>query len=493
MGRREKNERLPGRVADLVTLLAVESVAERSSPSTPAEARLRALAEEHPRYAAALSLAADCVARGEETDAAEVVAGIAVEERILRLSRALAGPEAGSSLPALDSPNGRRGHLRALARRFPPCAAGFRLVEQRLEDGDPEKAGIELDRLIAGLPRSASDILWPPHTQTAWVRQLVALDRAQAGPDRDDLVAAYFFPVRDLLRRRFRLDPAEAEDVAAAFFAHALVRNSLARFDPGRGIRFRNYLAMSVLHFYPAWRKRGGSPEVPLEGLDPEAARAGGGAESDAAFEADLWRWRLSAALARTLERLRGQALAESKWCAFEARVWPGPAPLTQAEIAKRLGITVHQVNNYTHQVRALLHEVLREGTGEEPDEDAARALEPPVGAPQDVRFGFLDPPAIAEAGRPVVLYVGVFDAAGLHDPLTAAAGVSLRVVRGRARIEPEGRQEFAGHVRHGRYQRLVAATLTAEEAVEVEVGLLDADATGLDASATATLRFGSE
>ena len=57
----------------------------------------------------------------------------------------------------------------------------------------------------------------------------------------DTLVAAYWRPVFQHVRGRWRAPTEEAEDLAQGFFAVALEKGWLERFDPREG-RFRTFL-----------------------------------------------------------------------------------------------------------------------------------------------------------------------------------------------------------------------------------------------------------
>ena len=85
------------------------------------------------------------------------------------------------------------------------------------------------------------------------VRSASAEERARA---LDVLVAAYWRPVFRHVRGRWREDDEDARDLAQGFFAAALEKGWLARFDPARG-QFRTYL-LTCLDGYVAKEKRAG-------------------------------------------------------------------------------------------------------------------------------------------------------------------------------------------------------------------------------------------
>src|SRR3954464_14864885 len=57
----------------------------------------------------------------------------------------------------------------------------------------------------------------------------------------ESLVASYWRPVYKVLRVRWRLDREDAEDLTQEFFASALAKGTLERYDSSKA-RFRTYL-----------------------------------------------------------------------------------------------------------------------------------------------------------------------------------------------------------------------------------------------------------
>ena len=124
------------------------------------------------------------------------------------------------------------------------------------------------------------------------------------------LVGGYWRPVYKYLRHRWRLQPADAEDVTQAFFATALAKDWFAPFDPRRA-RFRTFLRTLLDGFAAnehkaAHRlKRGGGHEiVPLDfsEAERELTRQASGEQDPEAYFHREW-----------IRALFGEAVADLK------------------------------------------------------------------------------------------------------------------------------------------------------------------------------------
>lgn len=104
--------------------------------------------------------------------------------------------------------------------------------------------------------------------------QVSLLEAAAAGMPGDALervVALYWKPVYRYIRLRYRKSNEDAKDLTQGFFAAALQRDLLARFDPAKA-SFRTYMRMAVERFAASQhaaqnrQKRGGGVEFePVE------------------------------------------------------------------------------------------------------------------------------------------------------------------------------------------------------------------------------------
>ena len=205
------------------------------------------------------------------------------------------------------------------------------------------------------------------------------------------LASVYWQPVYRHLRARFRLPEAEAEDLVQGFFAAALEKGWLERFDPGRG-RFRSYL-LACLDGHVAKERRagaalkrgGGVSFVPLQAEGEDSARAwaiADGNDLDAAFQREWARSVFAVALdalkARCAGTSREAALAVFRRCDVEGA--ESDERPSYAALAGEFGLTVSQVTNHLHWARRELRrevlETLRETTASEEEYRAeARAL----------------------------------------------------------------------------------------------------------------------
>src|SRR5262245_32386475 len=125
----------------------------------------------------------------------------------------------------------------------------------------------------------------------------------------DLVVRAYRAPVIALVRRQWGLDESDAEDLAHDFFARALEKEWLGRYDPGRG-KFRTFLRACVHAFASSEQragrrlKRGGG--AAHEALQPSMAAVDGEHAMDQLLERE---WRRSV-LGIAIDALREECRA---------------------------------------------------------------------------------------------------------------------------------------------------------------------------------------
>jgi DNA-directed RNA polymerase specialized sigma24 family protein len=171
----------------------------------------------------------------------------------------------------------------------------------------------------------------------------------------DLVVAAYRGPVIAVLRKQWSLDVDDAEDLAHDFFAHALEREWLARYDREKG-RFRTFVRKCLQDFantrYEASRrlKRGGHlTAVTLDDADTPSMEA----DVDRLFAQE---WARSV-LTMSLDRLREECDAADRQSTYEVFVAHdvdgADEPPRYADLATRFEIPVTQVANYLHWARA--------------------------------------------------------------------------------------------------------------------------------------------
>lgn len=145
---------------------------------------------------------------------------------------------------------------------------------------------------------------------------LAALGHPDEGERRrgEELLArAYWGPVHSTLRIRWRLDEADASDLTQQFFATALTKEWLLRFDPSRA-RFRTFLRVCVDRFAAkaiesARRLKRGGGSAPLS-LD-EAVTVSADDENDA--DARFRREWVRTVFTMALDALRAEGTALGK------------------------------------------------------------------------------------------------------------------------------------------------------------------------------------
>jgi RNA polymerase sigma factor (sigma-70 family) len=181
-----------------------------------------------------------------------------------------------------------------------------------------------------------------------------------------DLVEGYWKPVYKHLRRTWRMDPDDAQDLAQAFFADAFQKGWLERFDPAKA-RFRTFVRVCVDRMVLNARqsegrlKRGGGTiAVPLDfaGADRELAAAPTAAtDPDASFHQEFVR----SLFGRTVVALRAEYEAAGKDASFVLFERYDLAPtdgVSYGQLAAEFGLTTTQVTNRLAQVRRRFREL---------------------------------------------------------------------------------------------------------------------------------------
>ena len=156
------------------------------------------------------------------------------------------------------------------------------------------------------------------------------------------------------------MEPADAEDLAHDFFAHALEREWLARYDPERG-RFRTFLRTCLLAFASTThqaasrhKRGGGARHVSLD----DASSVATDDDVMAIFDREWARSVLTIAL----DSLRDECLAhdrETTWqvfSAYDVDGAEGERPTYDA-LARELQIPATQVTNYLNWARRRFRE----------------------------------------------------------------------------------------------------------------------------------------
>lgn len=231
-----------------------------------------------------------------------------------------------------------------------------------------------------------------PETRRSVVLAVKSGDAQERARALDAVAAAYWRPVYRHLRGRWRAREEEAEDLAQGFFAAALEKGWLARYEPARG-RFRSYL-LACLEAYVANERRagrrlkrgGGVTTVPLEGEGPDGEPRELPLADAGDIEAEFQREWARGLMALAVEALRKRCAGTSRAVAFALFERydlqdhePAERPRYQ-DLAGEFDLPVTQVTNHLYWARRELRqsvlETLREITASEQEfRSEARAL----------------------------------------------------------------------------------------------------------------------
>ena len=207
--------------------------------------------------------------------------------------------------------------------------------------------------------------------ETRWTQVLRARgDSAQAQAALGELCAAYWQPVFSFIRFTGREEDA-ARDLTQEFFAQLLARHGLDTVEPGRG-RFRSFLLGAVKHFLAdqhdraqAAKRGGGQMVVSIE------AGAGTGTTTelqipdpagpapDTVFDRQ---WALTL-VERALDILASEFTASGKAEQFDTlKPWllGEVESLSQADAARRLGLTEGAAKVAIHRLRKRFRELVK-------------------------------------------------------------------------------------------------------------------------------------
>ncbi len=209
----------------------------------------------------------------------------------------------------------------------------------------------------------------PEFASTHWSIVLAAGHRSSPG-SREALAAlcrGYWFPLYAYARRRTR-KVHEAQDLTQAFFAALLEKDYLATLRPERG-RFRAFLLTAFKHFLAnewekaqAQKRGGGVASIPLDLVAGETRLAHEPADELTPERAFDRQWVLSL-LDRVLGQLREDFASNGKLDQFEQLkvfITPQTSAVSQADVARELGMTEGGVAVATHRLRRRYRELLR-------------------------------------------------------------------------------------------------------------------------------------
>lgn len=213
-----------------------------------------------------------------------------------------------------------------------------------------------------------------PDTRHSVLEALRAGDPESRRDAADLLVRAYRAPVLASLVWKWQLEPSDAEDLVQDFFATALEKQWLDRFDPSRA-KFRTFLRMASHRFAANARqsaarlKRGGA--LAAQSIDlHDLAGSDGDVESDAQFRLEWIRSVLELARAA----LRDEAIADDRQVhlalfeAYDLGDLPESDRRSYAQLGQQYALSDSQVINHLawarRRFRSHVLEVLRRLAG---------------------------------------------------------------------------------------------------------------------------------
>jgi RNA polymerase sigma factor (sigma-70 family) len=230
-----------------------------------------------------------------------------------------------------------------------------------------------------------------PPTRLSVVERIHSADEETRHLASATLIEAYWKPVYKHLRLKWHLEAEEAADATQDFFAHALEKGVLGKFDPSRA-RFRTYLRLCLDGFAGNRRKaerrlkRGGAVQmVPLDfnGAEGELRHVEPSTPADVEdlFEREWMRALFDYAVSELGRRAgeRGRGVMFEVFARYDLVDPPDDRP-SYADIAAALGLTTATVTNHLaamrREFRMIVLERLRDLTGSESEWEAeARRL----------------------------------------------------------------------------------------------------------------------
>jgi hypothetical protein len=204
-----------------------------------------------------------------------------------------------------------------------------------------------------------------PQTRHSVFERLRSADSTERRAACGDLVEGYWKPVYKYLRIRWHLSDDDAQELTQGFFAEAIEKEWLARYEPGKA-KFRTFVRLCADRFVMNARqsaerhKRGGAAQMlslDFDGAEHELVKSGVTTAPDA--EEFFRREFVRALFDRAVSAVRAEYAADrSLHVTLFERYDLDPSPnVTYGGLAKEFGITQAQVTNYLAQVRRSFRE----------------------------------------------------------------------------------------------------------------------------------------
>ena len=196
-------------------------------------------------------------------------------------------------------------------------------------------------------------------------------DSLQATDALEKLCRTYWYPLYVFLRRQGH-SAEDAQDLVQGFFLHLLRGDILQTAEPGRG-RFRSFLLGTLKHFLSDEKdkaeaqKRGGGQQFiswDLAGAESRFRQEPADESSpDRLFER---RWAMTL-LEQALDHLRAECASDARSELFEQLqgfVTGEKGPVSYAEAAASLGLSLSAVKSAIFRLRRRYHELVRDEVG---------------------------------------------------------------------------------------------------------------------------------
>jgi DNA-directed RNA polymerase specialized sigma24 family protein len=243
-----------------------------------------------------------------------------------------------------------------------------------------------------GTTVAESTVLAFPSTHRSVVLAARSEDPEERARALEVIAAAYWRPIFKYIGMKWRSQGERAEDLTQGFFAAALEKGWLERFEPEKG-RFRTFLLACLDSFVAndlraakRLKRGGGVVAVSLEGEDEDGAPREREIPDPKDLEAEFQREWARSLFAMAVESLRSRCRGTAKEPAFalferyDLEGSEAPERPSYADLAKALDLPATQVTNHLHwarrEFRARVLATLREITASEEEFRAeARAL----------------------------------------------------------------------------------------------------------------------
>ncbi len=208
--------------------------------------------------------------------------------------------------------------------------------------------------------------------ETAWLTALSSTDPRRRRVLLERLCTLYWRPVYKFIRASWGKSVENAKDLTQDFFAEVIDRDMISRYEPSQG-RFRHFLKGALRNFLAEaqrdaerQKRGGGSVTIPL---DVETIETGTFAKDlreltpEQIYDSEWAEGLMSACLVQLRKKLVEEG-KEVQYQVFEAHNLAGANP-SYEDIARSMGLPLHDVRNYISRTRARLRDLIVERVSE--------------------------------------------------------------------------------------------------------------------------------